>query len=376
MNADARLNATLKVLAIVVLSGIVLVGFLDFLGHIRTVATIVFGAIFLCYIIYPAVRGLNRQLPLWASILIVYAIVIACVAAALGFIVPALADNIRQLIHDVPSLVHNAQNALNDPNNPFVSRLPPSIRDYLDKVPTQVATLIQRYGAVAATSILGVVVSVVSVLALFIVIPVVALYILMDADSLQRSVFGIVPLDARAKLRKIVDGIDTVVGGFIRGQLLVAAIVGVLVIALLSILHVKYAILIGVAAGIFEVIPYVGAVAGAVPAIIISLFTNGWQNAVIVLAGFVVINQLEGHLISPFIVSESVGLSPLAVILALLAGGELFGLPGLVLAVPVAGLLKVLLANLVPEQAPYVPEPPAPRAPRRPLSKARRKPRR
>ncbi|MGH8164396.1 MAG: hypothetical protein ACREP1_08695, partial [Rhodanobacteraceae bacterium] len=68
MTVDARLNAALKTLAIVILSAIVLVGFLDFLGHVRTVATIVIGAVFLCYIIYPLVRTLNRQLPLWASI--------------------------------------------------------------------------------------------------------------------------------------------------------------------------------------------------------------------------------------------------------------------------------------------------------------------
>ncbi|MDQ2873127.1 MAG: AI-2E family transporter [Candidatus Eremiobacteraeota bacterium] len=365
MSLNARLTIAIKILAIVVLAAIVLTGFLDFLGHVRTVATIIVGAIFLCYVIYPAVRGLNRQLPLWASILIVYAIVLAFIAAALGFIVPALTDNVKQLIHDGPYLVHKAQTALSDQHNPLIARLPEPVRDYIDKIPSQIAALLQQYGGSAATSVLGVVVSIVSILALFIVIPVVALYILLDVEAMRAAVIGSVPLGARPKLLTIVAQIDTVVGGFIRGQLLVAAIVGALVMIMLTILHVKYAILIGAIAGILEVIPYVGAIVGAVPAILIALFTNGLGNAIFVLIGFVVINQLEGHIISPFIVSESVGLSPLAVIVALLAGGELFGLPGLLLGVPVAGAIKVLLANFVPAQVPYVPEPPAPRLPRR-----------
>ncbi|HEY8297900.1 MAG TPA: AI-2E family transporter [Candidatus Baltobacteraceae bacterium] len=375
MTLDSRLNAAIKILAIVVLSAIVLLGFLAFLGHIRTVATIVFGAIFLCYVIYPLVRGLNRTLPLWASILIVYALVIALVAAALGFIVPALADNLRQLIHDAPSIVHNAQAALNDPNNPLIARLPAQARDYLTTLPTQVESLVNRYGSAAATGFVGALVSFVSILALFVVIPVVALYILLDADAMQRAIVGAVPESARPKLLKIIGEIDTVVGGFIRGQLLVAAIVGVLIVIMLSILHVKYAILIGILAGILEIVPYVGAVVGAIPALVIALFTNGWQNAAFVALGFVLINQLEGHLIAPFIVSESVGLSPLVVILALLTGGELYGLPGLILAVPVAGIVKVLLANLVPQYTPYAVEPALRKpvaVPRRPRTKRAR----
>jgi predicted PurR-regulated permease PerM len=117
---------------------------------------------------------------------------------------------------------------------------------------------------------------------------------------------------------------------------------------MLTLLHVRFAILIGLIAGLLNVIPYVGAFAGAAPAVVIALITNGPLNTLFVIGGFVVINQLEGHLIAPNVVGPSVGLSPLAVILALLAGGELFGLLGLLVAVPIAGIIKVLYVNLVP----------------------------
>jgi predicted PurR-regulated permease PerM len=145
--------------------------------------------------------------------------------------------------------------------------------------------------------------------------------------------------------------VNAVVGGFIRGQLLVAIIVGVLITIMLTVLHVRYAFLIGVIAGLLEIIPYLGAFVGAAPAVIIALVTNGPLNAGLVVLGFIAINQIEGHVISPLVVGESVGLSPLIIILALLTGGELFGLAGLLLAVPVAGIIKVLLVNLLPRYA-------------------------
>ncbi len=345
---DAALNRAIKTLALIVLAAIVLLGFLEFLGRVRTVATITIAAIFLCYVIYPAVSRLNRRLPLWASLLIVYAILIALLATALSFIVPALSDNVKQFIHDAPALVHNAQDALTNPNYPFLSRLPAAARDFIASLPLQFVGWLNRYGGEAATRFFSVAASILGILAIFVVVPVVAIYILIDKDAMYATLLSVIPVDSRPKGLKILWEINAVVGGFIRGQLLVAIIVGILITIMLTLLHVRYALLIGVIAGLLEVIPYLGAFVGAAPAVLISLVTNGPVNAAFVVAGFVAINQLEGHLISPLVVGESVGLSPLTIVIALLTGGELFGLPGLIVAVPIAGIIKVLFVNLVP----------------------------
>jgi predicted PurR-regulated permease PerM len=303
-------------------------------------------------VIFPAVTRLNRRLPLWASLLIVYAVVIAVVAISLSFVVPAVSNNVKQFAHDAPGLVRQAQAYLADPNNPIVSRLPPEAKTYLEKLPQEIDALVSRYGAEAAGTVFSVLASVIGILAIFIVVPVVALYILIDKDAMYRDFVSVIPPEKRDKTLKILREINAVVGGFIRGQLLVAIIVGILITLMLSLLHVRYAVLIGVIAGLLEIIPYLGAFVGATPAVLIALVTNGPINALLVVAGFVAINQIEGHVISPLVVGESVGLPPLAIIVALLAGGELFGLPGLLLAVPVAGIIKVLLANFVPRYAP------------------------
>jgi predicted PurR-regulated permease PerM len=345
---EAGVTYALKILALIVLAGVIFSNVLSFVGRITTVVVIVIGAIFFTYLIYPAVRRLNAQLPLGASIAIVYVALALVIAFGAAVIVPALSGNIKEFVANAPTLAHNAEVALADANNPIVRHLPPVAQDYLAKLPANLTTLATRYGAETAARTLTILVSTVSVAALFIVIPVVAAYMLLEAETLKLAVVGMIPATARPRTLKILADLDKVIGGFIRGQLIVAATVGTLITVLLLILHVKYAVLIGVVAGILDVIPYVGAIAGWLPAFFIALFTNSWQNALFVTIGVVVINQLEGHIIAPNVVSKSVELSPLIVVIALITGGELMGVAGLLIAVPIAGVIRVLIMNFRP----------------------------
>jgi predicted PurR-regulated permease PerM len=156
------------------------------------------------------------------------------------------------------------------------------------------------------------------------------------------------PASRRDRAKNILAELDAVLGGYVRGQLAIALIVGILVWLMLALFHVPYALLIGVWAGIFDVVPYLGALAGAIPGIFLAAVTNGAVDAVLVTAGFAAIYQIEGSLIAPHIVSRTVRISPLAAIFALLVGGELFGIVGVLVAVPVAGAIRVLIDNVRP----------------------------
>jgi predicted PurR-regulated permease PerM len=124
--------------------------------------------------------------------------------------------------------------------------------------------------------------------------------------------------------------------------LLVALSVGVLITIALLALHVRYAFILGIVAAIGDLVPYVGAILAFLPAFAIAWSTNGLVNALLVLAAFVVIFEAEGHLLAPNIVSKTVRLSPFVVLLALLVGGELGGIFGLLVAIPIAGILRVV----------------------------------
>lgn len=361
-----RVLYALRICWLVILAGFILYKVLEFLVRVRTFTIVVVGAVLFAYLVFPLITRLNRRLPLGLSIAVVYGGIALLIAFGVYVAVPILSNDAQHFVRDAPKLVRDAQSALADPNNPFAKHLPVGLRAYLMNFPAQIQVNISKYGARVASTVLPALLSIVTIGALFIIIPVVAAYLMIESEGLKRTLLGFIPKNAQPKALKIISDLDHVVGGFIRGQLIVAAIVGTLVTLLLLGLHVQYAALIGTIAGILDVIPYIGAIAGWLPAFFIALFTNGVENALFVSLGIVVINQLEGHIIAPNVVSKSVELTPLAVVLALLAGGELAGIPGLLLAVPVAGILRVVIMNFRPTPVPPAAAQPALRkAPRR-----------
>ncbi len=364
----------LKILLLIALTAVMLSAVLDFIGRIRSVAVVVVGAVFFTYAIYPLVRRLNARLPLLWSILLVYAGIVVIVAFGVSVVVPALYADSQSLVRASPQIVHNAQAFFSNPKNPLIARLPESVRAYLATVPPQLERLGQTYAATGAAGVFALLLSVFGLLATVVVIPVISVYLMIEAPGLIASALRALPARARPEALALLRDLDKVLGGFIRGQLTVGATIGACITVALLILHVKYAVLIGVAAGFFDVIPYVGALVGFVPSVTLAFFNDGWQHALIVAVVFALIFQAEGHFIAPKIVSDSVGLSPLMVIVAILIGADLLGIVGMFLAVPIAAALRVIVAHAVPglrpSGPPVAPPAPAPVPAARPVKKA------
>jgi predicted PurR-regulated permease PerM len=353
---ERRVTYALKILLLIAISAVMLSAVLDFIGRVKSVAVIVIGAIFFTYVIYPAVRRLNTRLPLLWSILLVYAGIVVIVAFGVSFVVPALYADSQSLVRAMPLIVQHAQDFFTNPANPLVARLPDGVRAYLAAAPPQLAKFGQEYAAAGAAGVFALLLSVVGLLATVVVIPVLSVYLMIEAPDLIRTALRAVPPRAQPETLALLRDLDRVLGGFIRGQITVGAVIGACITIALLILHVKYAVLIGVAAGIFDIIPYVGPLVGFIPAVLLALFNDGWQHALTVAVVFVLIFQAEGHFIAPKIVSDSVGLSPLMVIVAILIGGDLMGIAGMFLAVPIAAALRVVVLHAVPGMRP--PEPP------------------
>jgi len=226
-------------------------------------------------------------------------------------------------------------------------------------LPAQFGNIVQTYGFDAAQKTLAVVLSAFSLIAALIIVPVLAAYMLLDADNVKRHVLGLLPAKHHAKTERLIDDLDNVVGGFIRGQLIDGAIVGAMIFVMLLITRTPYALLIGVSAAILNFIPYAGAVVGFVPSVLLALFTNGPVSALIVAGLFAVIQQIDGNFVAPKVLKDNVGLSPLYIILSILIGSELFGLIGTFLSVPVAAMLRVLREHFLPAPVSKAEAPPA-----------------
>jgi predicted PurR-regulated permease PerM len=176
--------------------------------------------------------------------------------------------------------------------------------------------------------------------------PILAFYILNDWDAMGEKIKEFIPIAWRREFLQMVEEIDVVLSGVIRGQLTVGLVVMLLVSTGLHFMNVDFAILIGVFAGLLDVVPYFGAIVGALPAIVMAMLQSSGLAIKVALLFFVV-HQLEGCILAPKILGDNVGLQPLTVVFVLLVGGELYGLLGLLLAVPVAAILKVVAKHAI-----------------------------
>lgn len=294
-SAERRVTYALKILALIALGALMLSAVLSFLGRIPSVAVIIVGAIFFTYVIYPAVRFLRARMPLVAAVLVVYLGIAAIVALGISTVAPALVDDTQSLVRTSPTLVRNLQTYVTDPANPVFAHLPAATREYVAKLPVELEAKAQAYAGEAASRAFALVASAVGLLATVVVIPVLSLYLLVEVPDLIRDFMRVVPLSAQPEALALMHDLDNVLGGFIRGQLTVGATIGTCITIALLVLHVKYAVLIGVTAGLFDVIPYVGAIVGFVPSVSLALANDGWQHAVLVAIVFVAIFQAEGH---------------------------------------------------------------------------------
>lgn len=175
-------------------------------------------------------------------------------------------------------------------------------------------------------------------------IPVVTFYLLRDWDMFLAKIKILIPSKSRPTVLLLASKIDNVLSGFIRGQLLVMLLLGFLYSAGLMLIGLNSAILIGVFAGLVSFVPYLGLIVGLVGASLVALIQfQDWVHLLMVLGVFGVVQILESTLITPKLVGERIGLHPVAVLFAVLAGGQLFGFLGVLLALPVAAVINVLL---------------------------------
>jgi predicted PurR-regulated permease PerM len=350
--SDDKLTRSLKILCTIVLAVVLAFVVLAFLRRIMAVVIVLLGSTFFAYLVFPLVRRFSRRLPRWLSIICVYAIFAAGFAVLALFIGPRLVWEARALTTDFPRIVQAAQADILSANFTMLNAVPLAARESAVTVLESAWGSIQHSAATFVGQAFGFLLSMATIITACVIIPILTFYILMDLERLHSGLMRMVPSRYHDTTEIILHDIDGVLGGFIRGQIVVGAIIAVLITVMLLVLHIRYAFLIGIFAGVVDIIPYLGAVAGAIPAVLIAAFTHGFGSALIVTAAFVGIYQLEGHIIAPNVVGQRVGLTPLMVIVAILIGAELGGIVGMFFAVPVAGCIRALLTRFLPPTGP------------------------
>ena len=325
-------------------------GFALFVYFLHPILTPFLVAIVLAYMFDPVVdrlerAGLSRT---WGTVA-VFGLLTVIMMTLLLVLVPLLAKQLLKLYQLAPLVLDWLQHTA----MPWVqAKL--GLSDSFWKFDKIKAAITEHMGQ--ATDIVGIVLSqatasslaLIGFLANLVLIPVVAFYLLRDWNIMMAKIRGLLPRARADQIVSLAKECHDVLGAFVRGQLLVMLALGVIYSAGLMLVGLELGLLIGLMAGVAAIVPYMGFIVGIGAALIAGLFQFGGDLYPMlgIVAVFMVGQALEGTVLTPLLVGDKIGMHPVAVIFAILAGGELFGFTGVLLALPVAAVIMVLVRHL------------------------------
>jgi predicted PurR-regulated permease PerM len=281
---------------------------------------------------------IGARLPRWLAILVVYSVVVGVLVGVALAVIPPLVVQARGLVNEMPRWASRLQQAL-------------ARRGLVSETMTVSEMVQQAPGGDIVTAVMVTVWSVVGGVFGLITILIVAFYMLVEGESLFRSALGFLPAARRAGVRNAGEEITAKVSAWLIGQLMLAGTIGTSALVFLVVAGVPYFGVLALLAGIGELIPYVGPILAAIPAVMVAGSVST-KVAIATAIFYFVQQQVENHLLVPKLMERQVGLSALTVIVALLVGGSILGLPGVLLAVPTAAIVQVVVQRFAADAAP------------------------
>jgi predicted PurR-regulated permease PerM len=306
------------------------------------VLIIVFVALVIAATLRPMVSALrHRGVPKSLAVLLIYLGILGVIIGLFLLVIPALVNQGGALVRSLPQVYASLVASLEKNPNEVIRSLP-------QQLPTgsQLASQLQAVGGVVLPGALGIGMGVLAFLAEMVSILVLSIYLTLDQSRLERFWLSLAPTDRRPELLAIWREIESRLGGYVRGELLLMTSIGVLATLGYLVIGLPYPLALGVLAGLLEFVPMVGPTLGAIPAVIVALSISP-QAALIVVVYSIVIQVAENNILVPRLMGHSVGVSPVIVILAVFAFTSLLGITGAFLAIPLAAILQVLMDHLV-----------------------------
>ena len=308
--------------------------------------------IVVAYFLDPVVARLQRlrMSRTWATTAVTIFAVLLAIGVAMA-ILPPLFAQLQALVLNLPDYTVKLAARVMPLVDPVRERLnlpPLSLQELQSEVAQRAGQVLTVAGAVAGKLAQGGL-AIFNLLALLFLTPVVTFYLLRDWERLVDALDGALPRDHAATIRKLAHESNAAIAGYVRGQALVCITLGTIYAIGLSLVGLQFGLVIGLIAGAISFIPFVGTLVGATLSIGMALaqFPPDWTSVALVAAVFVVGNILEGNVLSPKLVGDRVGLHPVWIMFALLAGGTLFGFTGVLIAVPVAAVIGVVVRHLM-----------------------------
>lgn len=329
-----QIDITYQSLMRVVVVGVTLA----LLFYLRDILAALLFAVVIASGLEPPIRWFQkRHVPRILAVLIIYVVTIAIFAGAIYLVVPALSDEFSSFLDSFPRYQRILLQELRSFQSlPFYSLFSENAESIILNPPFDLIS--------AGSSAFDIIFSIFGGVVSGVVLIVVSFYLASQEKGIEYFLRLITPLKNEEYVIDLWSRSQAKMGQWLRGQVLLGAILGVLVYLALTILGIRYALSLAILAAIFELIPIIGPILAAVPAVFLA-FLNSPFSALIVAIVYTLIQQIESHLIVPIVMQRTVGLNPLIVVIAILVGANLGGVLGIFLAVPIASVVVEFLTD-------------------------------
>lgn len=292
--------------------------------QIRDILLLLFVAFILMSALSPTVDRLERlHIPRAIAILIIYIIGIFVIGVVGTLVVPPLVTQSARLVIRLPD---------------FINTIVPSSHLNLDNIIQQIIPI----GEGVVKLSVGIFSNFITIISFLVF----TFYFLLERKKLERDLVEFVGTEAGERIFLIISQVETKLGAWVRGELTLMTLIGIACYIGLSILRIDYALPLAIFAGFLEVVPIIGPIVSAIPAVLVAFGTSSGL-AIVVVALYTLIQQLENNLIVPTVMKKAVGLSPLITILALMIGGRLAGVVGALISVPIIVVLRIILKDIL-----------------------------
>ncbi|TWB77566.1 putative PurR-regulated permease PerM [Nitrospirillum amazonense] len=299
----------------------------------------------IAYLLDPVADRLEGfGLPRLAATCVVLLVFVVVVVLCILLLVPLIQQQVTQLIESLPAIITWARDETMQRVRSLMAALPPDDIERLRSAASEYVGTLVGWGADFIKNLFTGGAALFGLVSLLFITPVVAFYLLRDWDRMVATLDGWLPREHAEVVREQLRAVDRTLAGFVRGQATVCLALGAFYALAMTAVGLNFGLVIGLIAGILSFIPYVGTVVGFGASVGVALFQfhDLWREGLVV-ALYILGHLLEGYVLTPKLVGDKVGLHPVWVMFALLAGGSLFGFTGVLLAVPVAAVIGVLV---------------------------------
>ncbi|MGI8787713.1 MAG: AI-2E family transporter [Pyrinomonadaceae bacterium] len=307
-------------------------------------------SVFFAYLIKPLVEMIRRPfanlsfekyMPRPLAIALAYITVFSTIGVAIALLSPIVVEQAKQLSTSLPGYTNSIQTQIIDINNRYIRyKIPEAVQAQIGEKATAIV-------AAVGSQVAEFFIALVSYLPWLVLVPVLAFFFLKDANLFRISLLRIFPSgDWRTRVESLIHDVNMTLAAYVRAQLISCLLIGTICTVAFYIIGVNFALLLGVLAGIFEFIPLIGPLTIAITVLTVAALESSWE-AICVVVFLAVLRVLQDYIFYPRIVREGIHLHPLAIILSVLAGEQVAGIPGVFLSIPVVALLTVLYKHIL-----------------------------